>query len=47
MLIKEGYTVIDIEIDDGGYEVELIDKNGSAYRGACLCISGNGAPPWS
>jgi hypothetical protein len=33
MLIKEGYTVIDIEIYDGGYEVELIDKNGTLIEG--------------
>jgi hypothetical protein len=33
MLIKEGYTVIDIEIDNGSYEVELIDKNGTLIEG--------------
>jgi peptidase YpeB-like protein len=33
MLKEEGYKVIDIEIDDGGYEVELIDKNGMRIEG--------------
>lgn len=33
ILIEKGYTVINIEIDDGGYEVELIDEKGSPIEG--------------
>ena len=30
---QKGYKVIDIEIDDGAYEVELTDKNGVRVEG--------------
>jgi hypothetical protein len=33
MLAMKGYTVVDIEIDDGGYEVDLIDTNGTQIEG--------------
>ena len=33
ILREKGYKVIDIEIDDGCYEVELIDKNGRRIEG--------------
>jgi len=33
ILTEKGYTVIDIEIDDGGYEVELIDAKGMPIEG--------------
>jgi hypothetical protein len=33
ILSENGYKVTDIEIDDGGYEVELIDKNGMRIEG--------------
>ena len=33
ILREKGYKVIDLEIDDGGYEVDLIDQNGRRIEG--------------
>ena len=47
MLREKGYTVIDIEIDGGGYEVELIDKNGARIEGHVYVYPATEASPWS
>jgi hypothetical protein len=45
MLIKKGYTVVTIEIDDGGYEVELIDENGTPIEGRVYVHPATGLTP--
>jgi len=32
-LAAQGYKVTEIEVDDGAYEVEMIDKNGTRIEG--------------
>jgi hypothetical protein len=32
-LVAAGYRVTEIEVDDGAYEVELVDKNGTRVEG--------------